>query len=186
MRQAGVAANMPSSTKIDAVLETLDQIRGVRRCSCGKQKSALLEAAVQGHAFLTMPPRSSMPCAVPIAATAVFALVALLHHASLGCQFRHCVSTAGRTRRRRRRGPGRLPRRWFSVIFVTLGSCTPLRACFVAGAGAAVLDQGGRRGLNLTCACRIILTDVWWNSAHEDQVQLLPFTPNPKPYARGS
>lgn len=45
MRQAGVAANMPSSTKIDAVLETLDQIRGVRRCSCGKQKSALLEAA---------------------------------------------------------------------------------------------------------------------------------------------
>ncbi len=25
-------------------------------------------------------------------------------------------------------------------------------------------------GLNLTCACRAIIMDVWWNGAFEDQV----------------
>ena len=27
-------------------------------------------------------------------------------------------------------------------------------------------------GLNLTCACRVLILDVWWTWAHEDQVML--------------
>ena len=30
--------------------------------------------------------------------------------------------------------------------------------------------KAGGVGLNLTCASRVILIDVWWNSAPEDQV----------------
>ena len=29
-------------------------------------------------------------------------------------------------------------------------------------------------GLNLTCACRVLILDVWWTWAHEDQVRCLP------------
>lgn len=30
--------------------------------------------------------------------------------------------------------------------------------------------KAGGVGLNLTCASRVVLIDVWWNSAPEDQV----------------
>lgn len=33
--------------------------------------------------------------------------------------------------------------------------------------------KAGGVGLNLTCASRVILTDVWWNCATEDQVRQL-------------
>jgi hypothetical protein len=46
-------------------------------------------------------------------------------------------------------------------------------SCPCPGAQVRVLlcsTKAGGVGLNLTCASRVILIDVWWNSAPEDQV----------------
>ena len=34
-------------------------------------------------------------------------------------------------------------------------------------------------GLNVTCACRAIILDVWWNGAFEDQVRAIWQLPLP-------
>lgn len=48
-------------------------------------------------------------------------------------------------------------------------------SCFVQVRVLLASTKAAGTGLNLTCACRVIILDVWWTWAHEDQACAAPF-----------